>query len=152
MKRKRFDFVTVGVLLSLVLMVGCASFGKLKGRSGSEEKQGLEALKENWQDYDIYSHDGWRYCGVSVLFDPKQDDRTLISDGWYRIYDKETLLRLINTAQGQKHTRLYEIWGPGKTLYGYLLARHQCVYVKILDDGAFQVENLRWIPSGVLGP
>ena len=144
---KKYIYLTIFGLISLFLIYGCSwlkSYGKIRVLSRHEEKVSLQELEKNWQDYTIY------YAGLSVgtaagiMFDPKNDDKTLISDKWIKIEDKETLLELIGWIQTyiQFDPRLWKIVGPDEQFYGYLFCACNHVVIKSVDDTTMYVYDL----------
>ena len=114
---KKYIYLTIFGFISLFLIYGCSwlkSYGKIRVLSRHEEKVSLQELEKNWQDYTIY------YAGLSVetaagiMFDPKNDDKTLIGDKWIKVEDKETLFELLGWIRTyiQFDPRLWKILGP----------------------------------------
>lgn len=150
MKRKKDILLSVLAFVLVWLLLGCAGYGKLRPESSSEDT--LRELRENWNDYTVY-YFVWRQCGVSMLFDPKADDKNLnVTDEWTPISDEYTFSRLMLSARERRFTGLYRILGPDNEFYGYLLGQAECTNVKVLDSGALRVEGVYWIPGSSLGP
>ena len=155
---KKYIYPTIIVLVALFLMSGCSwlkGYGKLRLQPRHAKKVTVRELKGNWHDYTIY-YAGY-YGGLSikhpsaVMFDPKKDDRALVSDKWTRVEDKETLSRLISSIQSQKamyHPRLWRILGPDDQFYGYLFTAWDRVplVIKVVDERTMWVYNLRLPP------
>jgi len=145
MKKDKYQAV---IALALVfLMSGCSwykSYGKVRALSRHEEKLTLQELKENWQDYTIY------YAGSSVdlpsaiMFDPKRDDKALVSDKWIKVEDQETLSELISWLQHTTrfHPRLQRILGPDDQFYGYFYSGWNHVVLKVVDERTLWVYDL----------
>jgi len=144
---KKYIYLTIFGLIALFLIYGCSwlkSYGKIRVLSRHEEKVSLQELEKNWQDYTIY------YAGLSVktaagiMFDPKNDDKTLIGDKWIKIEDKETLLELIGWIRTyiQFDPRLWRILGPDEQFYGYLFFAWDHAVIKAVDDTTMYVYDL----------
>jgi hypothetical protein len=143
-------FPIIGVLL-ILFMSGCAGFGKLKPQTSPEAT--LQDLRQNWDNYNVHYFD-WKHCGVSLLFDPKDDDKDLIpADGWPPppVLGGEMLSYLIDSARLRRSRWLYRILGPDNEFYGYLLARPECANVRVLDNKTLQVQGVYWIPASAIG-
>jgi hypothetical protein len=125
MDKKKKAYLFVAGLVLLGLLSGCGvsqNYGKNILASRGTNQMTIETLIENWQDYAIY------YSGISaqqpyaVVFDPKNDGRTLDVTGWTPIGSEEAL----KTTLGQMKTfmrgsqRLFKVLGPDDQLYGYL--------------------------------
>jgi len=144
---KKYIYLTIFCLIALFLIYGCSwfkSYGKIRVLSRHEEKVSLQELEKNYQDYTIY------YAGLSVdtaaaiMFDPKNDGKTLIGNKWTQIEDKETLLELIGWIQTyiKFDPRLWKIVGPDEQFYGYLFCACNHVVIKSVDDTTMYVYNL----------
>lgn len=134
--------------VALLLVSGCAwlrGYGKTRVLSRQEEKVALQQLKVNWQDYAI------SYAGVkvgtaaAVIFDPKNDDKTLVSDTGVKVEDKETLLELIGVIESYIHfyPRLHRILGPDNQLYGYIFYAWGHPVFKVVDENTLYAYNLQ---------
>jgi len=144
---KKYIYPAFIGLVSLFLMSGCAwlkSHGKVRVLPRHEEKVTIQKLKENWQDYTIY------YAGLSVgtaagiMFDPKNDEKTLVGDYWIKVGDQETLLELIDVIESYTHfyPRLHRILGPDDQFYGYLFFAWGHPAIKVVDDRTLYLYDL----------
>jgi len=82
---------------------------------------------------------------AGIIFDPKNDDKTLTGDKWIKIEDQEILSALIGWIQPyiQFDPRLWRIVGPDDQFYGYLFFALGHVVIKSVDDTTMYVYNLR---------
>jgi hypothetical protein len=136
------------VLLSFVS--GClGSYGKIRPHSGKDESLTIHDLEKNWMDYAVH------YAGLSpnrplgVMFDPKNDGKTLLpgsSDRWKKIEDKKTLSEVIGWIKAQNFSAynpmLYRVLGPDDQLYGYLFCGRSDVTIEVFDDRTMFVNDL----------
>ena len=77
---------------------------------------------------------------MGIMFDPKNNDTTLVADMWKKVEDKETLLKIIKWI---KDGGLFnEILGPDGKFYGYLYYSYGMVVLKLIDDGKMYVYDL----------
>jgi len=107
----------------LFLLAGCSGYGTLGLQTGYKGQVGLEELKENWNDYALYYSETRERNPSAILFDPKQDDRTVGEKGWYKIDDPALLSQVIGWIKDTKFMpRLHRILGPGGQFYGYLFS------------------------------
>jgi len=147
MKSRIFLYTFIIVIVLAFLIYGCAQlkgYGKIRVLPRHEEKVSLQELETNWQDYTIY------YAGLSVdtaaaiMFDPKNDDKTLIGDNWIKIEDKETLSALIGWIKNyiQSDPRLWRIVGPDDQFYGYLFFAWGHVVIKSINDTTMYVYDV----------
>jgi len=144
---KKVKYPALIVLVLVFLTSGCSwlkSYGKLRLQSGPGHKVTIEELRENWNDYTIY------YAGQSVglpsaiMFDPKKDSKTLLSDKWIKVEDRETVSELISWIQHstQFYPRLQRILGPDDQFYGYFYSGWDHVLIKVVDERTLWVYDL----------
>ena len=147
--KKHISLVIIFFVL-LSFLSGClGSYGKIRPQSGKGETLTIDDLEKNWIDYTIH------YAGLSanrplgVMFDPKNDGKTLLpgsNDRWKKIEDKKTLSEVIGWIKVQGFSdynpMLYKVLGPDDKLYGYLFCGHSDVTVEIFDDRTMFVNDL----------
>jgi len=147
--KKHISLATILFVL-LFLMPGClSSFGKVRSQSGNGERMTIDDLEKNWADYTVH------YAGMSpnrpsgVMFDPKNDDKTLLpgsNDRWKKIEDKQTLSDVIGWIKVQDSTgynpMLYRVLGPDDQFYGYLFSGRSDVTIEVFDDRTMFVNDL----------
>ena len=141
MTRKR----SAGLMMFVLLLVvsGCASYGKI---STMGQELTIEMLRENWRNYHVY------WTGLSeikpsgILFDPKDDDRTLAFErhNWSKVENEDFLSVLIGGSQANWvfHPVLYRLLGPDDRLYGYIYTGYWNVVTKRIDDKTLWVYSL----------
>jgi hypothetical protein len=146
---KKYGLLTVFLLF--LMISGCAewqNYGKLRILPESQNQVTIQDLIDNWDDYDVYysdDYDGFNArAPLGILFDPKNNDTTLVSDRWKKVRKQEDL---INMAKWIYPTTQYEPWlneiiGPDGRIYGYLYYSHGFVTLKVLDDKTMYVFNL----------
>lgn len=144
--------ILIGVMI-VFLFSGCASmipgYGKLWPQPMRSERVAIEQLVENWEDYVIH------YAGLNVgnpagiMFDPKDDDRTLTGEKWVKIEDEETLLELIGWMKSytEFYPQIWRILGPNNEFFGYLFYPSYRMYadnvvIKVIDDKTMYVYDV----------
>ena len=144
---RKYIYPAVIGLVSLSLMSGCSwlkNYGKVRVLSRHEQKVTIKGLKENWQDYTVY------FAGLSVgtaagvMFDARNDDKTLVGDRWTKVEDQETLLELIGVIESYTHfyPRLRRILGPNDQFCGYLFFAWCHPVIKVVDGRTLYVYDL----------
>ena len=153
MDRNRYAYMAIIGLMIILLFSGCASmlagYGKLRPQPMRGKGVTIEELEENWKDYVIH------YAGLSVdtpaaiMFDPKDDDRTLIGDKWIKVEDKKTLSELIGWMKTytEFNPQIWRILGPHNEFFGYLyypsyLMNADEVVFKVIDDKTMYVYDV----------
>jgi len=146
---KNIHMVIIGLALAF-LISGCASltgYGKIRLQPRHGEKVTIQDLQQNWEDYTIY------YAGLSVsnpagiIFDPKNDDRTLVGDKWIKVEDKETVSEIISWIKNytEYNPQVWRILGPDNQFYGYLFypnAYDAQAVSKVVNDTTMYVYDL----------
>jgi hypothetical protein len=152
MNRKHYIYGTIIAMIMVFLFSRCAAFltgyGKIRPQPWHGERVTIQELQENWKDYTIY------YAGLSVgtvagiIFDPKNDKRTLTGDKWIKVEDKETLSELISWMETYTayNPQIWRILGPGNELYGYLYypqSYEEHAVAKVVNDTTMYVYDLQ---------
>jgi len=148
MDRNKYTYAGIIVFIVAFLISGCASFtgyGKVRPQPFRGERITIEQLEENWQDYTI------RYAGLNVsnplgiMFDPKNDETTLVGDRWIKVDDKETVSEIISWIKSytEYNPQVWTILGPDNRLYGYLFYLEGHVVVKVINDTTMYVYDLK---------
>jgi hypothetical protein len=153
MNRNKYIYIALMGVMVIFLFSGCASmltgYGKLRPQPLKSERVTLEALEKNWEDYVIH------YAGLSVgtpagiMFDPKDDDRTLTGNKWIKVEAKETLSELIGWMKTytEFNPQIWKILGPNNEFFGYLfypsyIMHVDTVVIKVIDDKTMYVYDV----------
>jgi hypothetical protein len=144
--RRKINMGLIGVLV-LLLLAGCASglsVAMLGTPGGYGEKVTIQDLVKNWRDYTIYYAGLTEDIPAALLFDPKNDDKTLLGERWKKVTDKETLTNMVSFIKNYVNyePRLYSIVGPDHVVYGYLFSPTNDVYLKVLNANTVYVYDI----------
>ncbi len=135
-----------GVIIFIVVFVmGCSGdYGKIGKQTDLDNKMTLAELRENWEAYTIYYCYRWNSRPSALMFDPKNNDKTLIGDGWYKIEDQQTLSETIKIIQQQyDYAKVEVITGPDNQVFGYMYYPfYLYVPVKVVDERTLHVSTL----------
>jgi len=109
----------------------------------------IEMLEKKWEDYVI------RYAGLSVgnpagiMFDPRNDMRTLTGDKWIKVEDKDTLSELIGWMKTytEFNPQIWRILGPDNEFFGYLfypayLMHADKIVIRAVDDTTMYIYDV----------
>lgn len=139
------------MLLVVAIIIGCSGpSGKLKTLPESESKITQRELFDNWSDYHI------RYKWAAIVFDPKNDGRSILLGGkkgwwWSTIKDQEAwtkYLKANTTRQGEispvwaeyPMTGVREIWGPNNQLYGFIITQQMdTVATQLVEENTLRL-------------
>ena len=151
------NYIFPSVLLITLMISGCVSwqknYGKLKIISKNSNEITIQNLIDKWDDYNIYYSD--QYDGFSVrsalgiMFDPKNNDTTLVGDRWKKVNDQNILAEMTQwiVLNTQYEPWLNEILGPDGRLYGYLYYSYGVVTLKMVGDNKMYIFNLEEPPD-----
>jgi len=147
---KKYKFMSV--FLAAVIISGCASwsntYGKLKIIPKSQNEVTIQDLINKWEDYNIYYSDKYEGYNVraalGIMFDPKNNETTLVGDRWKKVEDQKDLIEMTKWIYPttQYDPWLNEILGPDGRFYGYLYYSYGFVTLKMVDDNTMYVFNL----------
>ncbi len=159
MKMTIYRFALATALLFFT--IGCSSYAKLVRSDDANEGLNIRALEKNWEAYTIYyTHtvrtfssiplsEGTHYGNVALLFDPKDDDLTLVARRWTRIENKNTLSNIIDNMDRHGYQPgMYNIVGPNGKNYGYLYAVRRWLITKVESETTMHVYDFPTRPSG----
>jgi hypothetical protein len=139
--------VVVSLIFLLVMVAGCAGYGKPRLQSGPGETMTTQQLKEDWQRYHILATGLHMGVPSAIIFDRKDDGREIIGEGWWELNDYKSISETIDRigAQGsvaQYYPRLWKILGPDDHLYGYMFTAWDHATMTIVDDKLLWVKNI----------
>jgi hypothetical protein len=147
---KTLKYVSL-MFIAFVFILGCSGTStSIKNQSAEESKVTQEKLINNWSDYHI------RYRETAIVFDPKNDDRSILLGGkkgwwWRTIKDQESWTELVKentTSQGDispvgadySMTGVREIWGPDSQLYGFIITQQMdSVSTRLVDENTLRL-------------
>jgi hypothetical protein len=145
MKQNKYIFVALIGVLIIFLFSGCApmltGYGKIRPQPSRVERISIEQLEQNWQDYTI-SYNGWKVSNPKgIMFDPKNNETTLVGDTWIKVEDKKTVSEIIGWIKNYTafNPQVWTILGPDDRLYGYLFYPGGQVVIKVVNDTTMSV-------------
>lgn len=143
-------------LLTIVFIMGCSGYARLRPQYGPDETMTIEKLKSNWQNYHVL------YAGLepnvpsAVLFDRKDDDRKIIGERWWEMKDSKTLSDTVGWIEkqinGPYYPIVYRILGPDDHFYGYMFTAWHHAVMRQVDEKTLSVLDLPLPPNMVYGP
>ena len=147
---KKYRFISV--FLIAFIIYSCASwqknYGKLRILPESRNESTIQNLIDKWNDYNIYYSDifeGYNpRAALGIMFDPKNNETTLVGDRWKKVKDQKDLIEMTKWiySNTQYEPWLNEILGPDGKFYGYLYYSYGFVKLKVVDDKMMYVFNL----------
>lgn len=150
-------YIFPSVFFIALIISGCVSwqknYGKLKIIPKDQNEITIQNLIEKWDDYHIYSSDQYAGPGfrspLGIMFDPKNNDTTLVGDRWKKVSDQNTLAEMTERISLNTHFEpwLNEILGPDGRFYGYLYYSYGVVTLKMVGDKKMYIFNLEEPPN-----
>lgn len=143
-------FSAVCALLAF-LFVGCSGFGKTM-MVRKEMPVTLDELVTNSDDYNVYYHGTNPNLVSGIIFEPKNDDKTLVLGGlWVKEDDTRVIANVVEQIRKNdfpgylpKH---YRIIGHNSGIYGYIYTGWFHVTIKQLDKNTLSVYGLKGPPE-----
>ena len=128
------------LLLCIVLMSGCAGYGRIASQRGEAETVTIDRLVSERDRYDVYFMDTSYRCSPVLVFDPKDDDRVLRSSDWERVTSREDLSGSLYRIRRAGFGEVYLLLGPDGRRFGYLYATsgHR-IYSKAIGDQSLEL-------------
>jgi hypothetical protein len=147
---KKYRFISVFLLAFIIY--SCASwqknYGKLRILPESRNELTIQNLIDKWNDYNIYYSDIYEgynpRAALGIMFDPKNNETTLVGDRWKKVKDQKDLIEMTKWIYSNTQYKpwLNEILGPDGKFYGYLYYSYGFVTLKVVDDKTMFVFNL----------
>ena len=111
----------------------------------------LDNLKGNWTSYSIFYGGGSVGLASALIFDPKDDNRDLVGEGYKDVKDKETLDRVISVIESYTtfNPTLYKIYGPDGDLFGFVFTAYYRPLPRKVDDRTLSLPN--WLSQSYIG-
>jgi len=142
----------MSMLGTAIFIFGCVSlsgnYGKLRILPKYESQVTIQDLIDNWYDYNVYYSDIYEgynpRAALGVMFDPKNNDTTLMGDRWKKVKNQKDLIEMTKWiySNTQHEPWLNEILGPDEKFYGYLYYSYGGITLKAVDDNTMVVYNL----------
>ena len=144
MWKKQNNMLFVALFLAFVVG-GCAGYGHLRVvDSKSTSPVTLTDLVNDMEKFTVWAG-GWSPAQpTAVLFDPRDDNRTLVPHRWTRVETRQKLLEVIQWLRMNQVSRsvLWKVLGPDGEFYGYVYTPWINVPMKRIDEGTMQVYDL----------
>jgi hypothetical protein len=133
-------FLCLILVSALAACAGSKGTGLHEPLSREERKKILDELKKNWQEYNVYC-DGPASAPGAVIFDPKNDDRTLVGYRYIKLSKEDSVRLAIVQIEFQLDfvPRLYKIFDEEKNFYGYVLMARDLPAPKRLDPKTIEL-------------
>jgi hypothetical protein len=105
----------------------------------------LDDLKRDWTDFTISYGGGSVGLASAVIFDPRNDGKSLIGEGYVDVKDKETVEEVISVIESYVSftPTVYRIYAPSGEFFGFVFTAHYRPFPKKVDDKTLSLPNWR---------
>ncbi len=112
----------------------------------------IDDLVSNSDNHNVYYHGYSKKLVSGIIFEPKNDNKTLVLDGlWVKEDDKNMIADVVERIRDNdfpgyfpKH---YQIIGSSNRMYGYIYTGWSHVAIKQLDKDTLSVYGLKGPPE-----
>ena len=153
MKLSSSNYLILAALPILFILSGCASYGKLSSTPKNETDALLADLLSQSDRYVVHYHGNSERLVSGILFDPKDDNKTIRPEGalWNEVSDPETIAAITDIIQRGDHPgyipHLYSIIAPNGDFYGYLFTGWYYLAIRPVDEQTLRVYGLKGPPE-----
>ena len=147
------NFLIISLLLVLLITSGCASYGKLSRIPTDETDALLPDILSQTDNYTIHYHGNSEKMVSGILFDPKEDTKSIIPEGvyWKETRNPETIASIVDIIQSAKFpyysANLYQINDPNGAFFGYILTGWKSLSIRPVDEHTVRVYGLKGPPE-----
>jgi hypothetical protein len=100
-------------------------------------------LQENWQNYIVYQDGPLGGVPIAIMFDPRNDDKTLATHRWVEIKDKKSLSDVIGWIKTRvEFPHVLRIMGPNDQLFGYVYTYNESIPLHVINDKKIFVDDI----------
>jgi hypothetical protein len=147
MKREKWINLLVPGMVLFILISGCAAkmekFGEVLPQPKGEKQMTIEMLQENWQNYIVYQDGPLGGVPIAIMFDPRNDDKTLATHRWVEIKDKKSLSDVIGWIKTRvEFPHVLRIMGPNDQLFGYVYTYNESIPLHVINDKKIFVDDI----------
>ena len=131
-------FVVMGLLIA-----GCAggNYGTMKPEDSGRVT--LESLVADWKNYNVYYGGMIPDSPVAILFDPKNDGKSVEVEGmrWWKAEDEKTMLNAVGRVKNVPGMipSLKKVLGPDGSLFGYAYTQALRLNIVGVDENTIRV-------------
>lgn len=153
-----YKYITIVALPILLIISGCAGYGKLTLTPKSETDALLDDLLSRTDQYVVHNYGNNQKLVSGILFDPKEDTKHIrLEDAmWQEISDAQAIASIANiiltTDEPHYFPNVYQVTDPEGNFYGYLITGWTGVVIKPVDDQTVKVYGLKGPPEYLNGP
>lgn len=146
MQTKIFVCLLAALLPALLVHTGCAGYGSARYHRQIQGK--LPEMMNNFKDYHLY------YSGMSeafpsgLIFDPKNDDKTVAQKKWIKVKNRDLAEKIVRNLERYTHypPELYILTGENGQTYGYIYTGYLHIVVRQIEENKIHVYEMHQAP------
>jgi hypothetical protein len=139
--KKNIGMSVAGIVL-VFFIAGCVSEGGNRGKVTAQPRGGeqvsIQQLTDGFVKYKVYYSGTKPADAVSVLFCPKDTDKTLSPDRWWNIVeDQKALSNIVSwmrTRENLANLSVQFVMGPNSQVFGYVYTFNYNTRVQVVSD------------------
>lgn len=139
--KKHIGMVVAGMVL-IFLIVGCVSEGGNRGRIVAQSPKGervtIQQLTDDFAKYNVYYAGTKPADAVTVLFCPKDKDKTITPDRWWnKVGDQASLSNSVSwmqTRNAASRPSVQLVMGPNSQVFGYVYSFSFQIRTQVVSD------------------
>ena len=145
MERYLWLYLPLAIVTLFVFSCATPNVPRFQSVAHREGQAILDDLKRDWTKYSVSYAGGSVGLASALIFDPKDDDRRLVGDGYVEVKDKETLERVISTIESYAsfNPTLYKIYGREDQFFGFVFTAFYTPKPGEVDDRTLSLPNWR---------
>ena len=111
-------------------MLGCAGIARFERESGETDR--IQELLRNQESYAVHAAIWPANRVVALVFDPKSDERVILTEGWTRV--EKDLSSSVKKMSAGTSPGLFSILGPDGQRFGYLYTFLPGLQTQVVDE------------------
>ena len=139
--KKHIGMIVAGIVL-VFFIAGCVSQGGDRGRIVAQSPKGervtIQQLTDDFAKYNVYYAGTKPADAVTVLFCPKDNDKTITPDRWWnKVGDQASLLNIVSwmpTRTTTSRPTVQFVMGPNSQVFGYVYSFNFQIETRVVSD------------------
>ena len=137
--KKHIGMIVAGTVL-VFFIAGCVSQGggRIVAQSLTGERVTIQTLTDDFAKYNVYYAGTKPTVAVTVLFCPKDDDKTIKPDRWWnKIGDQASLSNIVSwmlTHIATSRPTVQFVMGPNHQVFGYVYSFNFQIMTRVVSD------------------
>ena len=139
--KRNIGMIVTGMVLVFFITV-CVSEGRARGRIVAQSRKGeqvsIQQLTDDFAKYKVYYAGTKPADAVTVLFCPKDNDKTITPDRWWnKVGDQASLSNSVSwmqTRNAASRPSVQLVMGPNSQVFGYVYSFSFQIRMRVVND------------------